>query len=403
MNFIEEFIQATDHTKVSKLYRAWAARVLLAIATGRKTGFYTGKGLVSPNIFVGFVGGPGAGKTTTIGIIIKILTLCAEKGKYFASISPTRTTIQAIFDIIKATDVPKEICFEEEVRHIFIQSDEINAILPTVSEQLGVLAGFSSLFDGLYSEGTRSQGNTKLLQVCANLGFGMLTEWFKNLPKLFFDSGLSSRFFYCFDPKQPAPPRESIFSLKTGKEHKTHIDAVYSILAEKLIVISRLEGLLETDTDFKKVFDDWYFDEWMQQKPDNLEMAGHVERSPVKILKICILQALSAGRMVLKEEDFLEAKKAFLEVEECEMKLHQLMIEAPWILKMRKIVSELPDGFFPKSKLIEKINLFVHHNEGKGFLRMMQEQGYINITTKSEYINFEKVSLEVAQVLTRKF
>src|SRR3990167_798256 len=66
-DFVEGVIRVVgDHSRAPQIYTRWAAMSIIAGALGRKYWYDAGSYQIRPNLFIMLVGGPGAGKGTSL-------------------------------------------------------------------------------------------------------------------------------------------------------------------------------------------------------------------------------------------------------------------------------------------------------------------------------------------------
>jgi hypothetical protein len=152
MDWITDFIAATDHITSPALFRKWAGINAISGALERKVWFRTAGSVGYPNLYVVLVGPPGVGKTEIVYRVRE--QWAAVKTLHIASASVSKASL--IDELNKATrhiNRPQEVPAVNTYNSLLVASNELGVLLPAYD--LSMMNTLQDLYDCKYYSETR--------------------------------------------------------------------------------------------------------------------------------------------------------------------------------------------------------------------------------------------------------
>jgi hypothetical protein len=260
-----------------------------------------------PNLFIGLVGPPGAGKTLPI---IGMSRLFASLEEHF--ISPSSISNAALTDCLM--EAKRRIVRPAlnppytEFNSLYVISRELGVLLPGYDTEF--MSSLNDLYDcGLYSQRRRGGGiKFEIPNAQINL-LAATTPSFLNglLPEGAWQQGFTSRTIFVYSgASQP----KNIFDDITGD------DSLSRALKSDLKIISELYGKLEFTEPAVSTIKAWHMSGG-PPAPEHPKLTSYVTRRTEHLLKLSMVAAIvrSSSTMTIELEDFQTALDWLLEAE----------------------------------------------------------------------------------------
>jgi hypothetical protein len=308
VDFIEGFMDYTEHRPSPAIFRKWAAIATLSGATERRVWSLTVQGKQYSNIYVMLVAPPGIGKSQSVG---PAKTLLLKSSKFF--IAPDRLSTASLIDAFARCS--KEILLTPNhllhYHHLYIIAGEMGSLMS--SHDLDFLSFINVLFDNeaAYREEKRhsikdpidiSNPHTAIL-IGTQPGFlGAV------LPEASWTMGFTSRLIMVYSDEDVDAPIFGDFVDKSDIEKK---------LVKRLVEMSEWKGEMSWSQDALREVKRWS-DEKFEPIPDHPKLRHYApRRGKVMWIKLSMTSALSRGKDLLVQlEDVERARAWLLEAEE---------------------------------------------------------------------------------------
>lgn len=308
-DWISAYIQYTEQSEPTILFRTWAAVSAIASALQRKV-FLKWSGKLYPNMYIILIAPSGVRKGTAM---IPALRIMHRVGITIAANDLTRQAlIQTMHEISQQTPT--------------LSSTGIplfHASLTIFSKELSVFLGFQNLelmanmcdwydCDDVWEYRTVGRQKEEVNGVWVNLFAGTTPEGFeKSLPKDMIGSGLTSRMVFVYSSKSNV-----IWNPFDNKDETVLEDA----LAADLQAMLTIQGQFIPTTAFLyDRYKDWYISGRKNPPFKDPKFSGYNLRRSDHLLKLCMIMSASrSDDLVLDVADFDRAK-ALLDLTEKNM------------------------------------------------------------------------------------
>ena len=341
-DWISAYMQWTNDSEPSSLYRRWVAISTIAAVLQRKCYLNWGFDRYYPNMYVLLVGPSGARKGTAMAPAVRMLTDMAIK------MSAQSTTRQALIRQLKtATSSTHDLATGRIDLHnsLSIVSEEFTVFLGYQCYEL--MADLCDWFDckEKWTYDTKNMGRDDISGVWVNL-IGATTPHLirSTLPTDGIGGGLTSRIVFVFSPH-----KEKLVVFPYIDE------AMGKALKEDLEKIHLMHGEFKITKEYFEAYSNWYTTTTPPFEDE--KFSGYIERRPTHLRKMSII--LSASRSedkLITVEDF---ELALAILENAEKVMQNVYIgygkSSTNDLLQRAIVLVAKAGILPKSALMESM------------------------------------------------
>lgn len=305
-SWVQGFTTYTAKVGSPPLFTKWAAIFTVAAALERKVWLTTNKGKLYPNLYVFFVGPPGAGKTVAEDKAAEIFRTLDDH-----HLAPTSMTKASLIDrlssaerkIVQPRENPPVITFNS----LTIMANELGTMIPSYEgDFMNVL---TDLYDNkVYSETRRTNKidiqipNPQLNLIAATtpsylnglLPEGAWDQGFLSRTMMIYSGGIESHDLWAADTTDKELVSALVFDLKS---------------------IGNLYGELKIDDDVKQAFTEWQRG-GRQPVPEHPKLAHYNTRRAAHLLKLCAVACASTGdRPIITLDHYAEAMDWLLEAE----------------------------------------------------------------------------------------
>lgn len=279
--FIEDYLRYTSKLECPKDFNTWVALSLVSNALGRRCwSKETGYQPLYPNLYIILVGPSAIGKGIALGTGAALLKdAIPDQVPVFSQ----RGTVESLITFLG--DVYKQRGASECLIHI----PELATLLGRSKFDAALLHELTAYYDcpDMHSYSTKTQGWTKLRNVCVRLQAGSTPEWMKDsLPEESIGGGFFARLILVHRTDKPI------------REPFPFVDANMRTAREKclndLMVISNMKGKFEWEQEAKSLYSDWlcdYLDKEREENPPNLD--GYFGRKKVSLVKVAMAYSAS--------------------------------------------------------------------------------------------------------------
>lgn len=307
-DWIAAYLQYTDDTEPSVLYREWVAYSVVAAALRRKCKLSWGHENIYPNLYVVLVGPSGARKGTAMGVGQHLLE---SIGIQLAADAVTREALISNLERVAETDI-----------HPASNTMELHSSLTAFSAELIVFLGYSNngmlpmLCDWFdcrprWKYETKNSGTNEIIGTWFNLIGATTPDLIKTaLPQEAIGGGFLSRVILVYADKKAKTVPFPFLSAETA--------AMGDYLMKDLEKISIMRGKFQITDGFIQAYGDWYnAQEGKPPFPDNNNFDGYQSRRALHIRKMCmILSAARSEDMVIDSTIFKDAQALLERTEE---------------------------------------------------------------------------------------
>lgn len=260
-----------------------------------------------PNLFVGLVGPPGAGKTLPIMGMSRIYKNLEDHKISPSSVSNAALTdclVDAARHIVRPMSDPSYV----EFNSLYVVSRELGVLLPAYDSEF--MSSLCDLYDcGIYSQRRRTKGiDIKIPNAQINLLAATTPSYLNGfLPEGAWQQGFTSRTIFVYAGN--SEPKD-IFNDPAGSPNLSRD------LVDDLKVIAQYYGKLEFTADAVQAIKAWHL-AGGPPTPEHPKLTSYCARRTEHLLKLCIVAALSRGntRMEIELEDFQTALDWLVEAE----------------------------------------------------------------------------------------
>lgn len=309
MDFISDFLSATDNGLSPERFRRWAAIAAVSAILDRRvwTSIRPGK-VLFPNLFGLLVGPPGSGKTMAIESAREIVAT-----QDHVCLAPNSITHERFVELlgerakeIETVDgVPKR-----RATAALILSEWGTFLRKPDSDTLSMLA---DIYDcGDFEAETISRGRDFAENLYITIFAGCTPAWFADgFPPNHYEQGLPTRMVLVWHDA-PVKRRAYVFKKETNERPEVVAKALRAH-AEK---IAQARGFIEWGAAAATAMNEWNDQDFAPQPTDPM-LHGYCKRRDIQTAKLAMLVAVSRHpeRLVVDVGDFEEAKRTLLEVE----------------------------------------------------------------------------------------
>lgn len=306
-SWVDSFCQFGKPFNTTSLFLEWGAIWQLSTAIGRQAGTQLRGQLLTPNMFVMLVAGPGAGKSQAISAIRKVLIPATNISTIPSSV--TRAGLQDYMaeNLQKRTNADGSILLSHECIAL---SEEMQGILP--EHDIGHLTLYNELYDArsIYKARTRSNGQIDLQAPFCSIITGAQPAFLATtLPEQAWGMGFMSRTILVFGQ---AATRTSAF-LSEGLDH-----ALLTKLIMDLKQVHNLHGYFQWDDGARALYEAWWVDRGGPPVPGSKRLAmGYNARRDLHFFKLAMCYSLSRSNdLIVTLEDTQKAVALLLRTEE---------------------------------------------------------------------------------------
>lgn len=365
MNWVEEFVAATEGISSPLLFRKWAAISAVAGALERKVWFVSARSVTYVNLYTVLVGPPGVGKTE---VIFRVRELWKKlTTHHVAASSVTKASLidnlnEASRHIIRQDEVPAAKTFNS----LLMASTELGVLLPAYdTAMMNVL---QDLYDCKAYEETRRGKDLRIAikNPMVHLLAGCTPSYLNAvLPEGAWEQGFTARTIFVYSGESVKVP------LFSTNETDTR---AWELLQEGLKRISTLYGQVHFTPEAAALAQTWH-DAGGPPEPDHPRLIHYNTRRILQMLKLSVVASVSTSdKLVIEDAHVAQAIDWLAEVE-----------------------SHMPDifkamGGSTHSQLIEEIYYFVLNTYNKAGKKPVNKARVFNfVQQRTPAHNVEKV------------
>ena len=312
MDFISDFLAATDNGLSPERFRRWAGLVTVAAILDRRvwTSIRPGK-VLYPNIFGLLVAPPGTGKSMALISAREVL-----KTQPHVALSPDSITHARFIEMLSERATVVETVDgvpRKRATAALVLSEWGTFLRKPENDTLSMLAHIYDCED--YEAETISRGKDFAENLYVNILAGCTPAWFaEGFPPNSYEQGLPTRivFVYSDAPTAAEVPDFEFHGDPCLESAKSVVKVLWG-MADK---IASARGFVAWSGEAGAAMNAWKRTDFAP-KPTDPMLRGYCERRPLQVAKLAVLVAMSRHpeRLVVEEADFEEAKRTLLEVE----------------------------------------------------------------------------------------
>lgn len=312
MDWIEEFLAATEGTGRPKLFRQWSAIATISAVLQRRVWVTTMGKAFFPNLYIIVVGPAGVGKSFALDYVMDFLAELPT-----LHVSATSVNFATLIDELAdaRVDVIDPTGHAHTFHSLFICQSELGVLMPTYDTT--IMNKLQQLWDSRtsktgYSERRRTHRDGEKTEIHNPL-LGMIaatTPSYLNstLPPQAWDQGFISRCLFVFSGEAS---KKSIFE-NTGVMSPDEFNSLNSRLKK----INELWGEFTFTPAFRDSVDAWQQAE-EPPRPDHPKLIHYLTRRISNVVKLSMISSVVRSRSLrLEEQDFLRARAWLIESEE---------------------------------------------------------------------------------------
>lgn len=297
-NWIDSYLEYTDNSEPSKIFRKWSAIAVIASVLQRKCRFIWGDLTFYPNLYTVLVGPPAARKGTAMNQAFPFLE------KLNIKVAAEAITREALIQELRSSnDNDIDVKTGKMIFHssLTIWAQELTVFLGYNNLQL--LSDLSDWYDcrNKWTYKTKGQGTDEITGVYVNL-FGATTpELLKStMPMDAIGGGLTSRMIFIFEwNKEKVVP----YTGKTKRQKEIGIH-----LLNDLEKIRMLSGDFKTTPGFMDIWVPWYTQQDSNPPFKDSKFNGYFQRRSNHVMKLAmVINAAETSDMILRESDLEKA------------------------------------------------------------------------------------------------
>lgn len=294
-NWIDEFVELTNHLPSPLLFRKWAGISAIAGVLERKVWVRTMNMELYPNLYVVLTGPPGVGKTVATSLVEDLWR--AIPG---LPVAPKRVTKPSLIDALADAKRSKVYIDGNQSSHLnynslLLNAGELGVLIPSYdSEFMNIL---TDLWDCRMYEEKRRGNNLHVTIPKPQLNMlAATTPAYLNqtLPEAAWDQGFLSRTFLIFSGDTTLV---DIFADGETDQDK------YSKLRSDLKDINSLVGQYNFSTEARDVIRNWHM-AGGHPRPEHPKLVHYIIRRTQQLLKLAMVATASRGdeRLITLED-----------------------------------------------------------------------------------------------------
>lgn len=306
-DWIGSFIEFGRPFNTPEIFLEWGGVWQLTTAVGRQVGTRLRGQILTPNMFIALLAGPGAGKSQAVSAMRQIILPACNISLIPASV--TRAGLQDYMqeNVQKRTAPDGSLMLSNECIAL---SEEMQGILP--EHDIGHLTLYNELYDvrSVYKARTRSSGEINLQSPYCSIITGAQPAFLATtLPEQAWGMGFMSRLIMVFGS---ATQRTSAF------EHEELNRKLQSKLITDLRDISKLYGYFKWDKGAKALYQTWWVEKGGPPIPGAKRLGmGYNSRRDLHFFKLAMAFSLSRGSdLIVSPEDAQRAISLLLRTED---------------------------------------------------------------------------------------
>ena len=304
-NWIEAFIENTEHTVSPKIFRKWAAISTIAATLERRTWVTTYGSALYPNLYVLMIARPGVGKSE---MTWRVRSLWKQAELSVASKNLSRASLaDELYEAQHAYIDPTNKIPIMEYNSLQIASDELSVLIPQYDGEF--MAALTDLYDcHEYSEKKRS---IKLSIKIDSPQLNMLSATQPStlqtlLPDGAWEQGFMSRVIMIYSGELI---KKSLFA-----QHETKQDK----LIEDLKQVKALAGEFVWDAEAKIKLDEWHMS-YGAPAPEHPKLSNYCQRRTTHVIKLSMVDSAAKGPSLRITTDNVQQAMDWLYEAEVEM------------------------------------------------------------------------------------
>lgn len=306
MNWIDEFIETTEHINSPQLFRKWAAISIIACAMERKVWVHTLGSNLFPNLYIILVADPGIGKTEVTWRAREYIQ--SLEGHHLANSSITAAALiddlaDATRRIVRPTEDPPILMFNS----LSIIANELGVLLPAYEPE------FMNILQDLYDCKAYSQRRRhmkgepiKINMPQLNILAACTPDYLRStLPVGAWDQGFLSRSILVYSGERKL---RGLFDVLDE-------ELISPKLKERLAKIGNMVGQFRFTEEAATTINNWHMS-GNEPRPEHPKLHHYSTRRTAHALKIAM--AVSAGeneRLVITKDNVMRSIDLLVEVE----------------------------------------------------------------------------------------
>lgn len=306
-DWVDGFLDLTDHLPSPPLFRRWAAISAIAGVLERKVWVKTMGMELYPNLYTVLVGPPGVGKTVATSLVEELWR--SVQGLHVA---PKSVSKASLIDALNEAKRSKVYINGNDSKHLnfnslLVNAGELGVLIPQYdSDFMNIL---TDIWDGrLYEEKRRGKDLHITIQKPQLNILGATTPSYLNatLPEGAWDQGFLSRTFLIFSGETTLV---DIFN-----EHEKDTDKFFQLRSD-LKNIADLIGAFAFVPEARDSIRAWHL-AGGPPRPDHPKLTHYNIRRTQQLLKLCMVASASRSEdRIITHDDYLRALEWMLEAE----------------------------------------------------------------------------------------
>lgn len=354
-DWVADFVSFGQPFNTPDIFLEWGAIWQLATAIGRQAGTKLRGQLLTPNMFIALLAGPGAGKSQAVSAIRQIMLPACNISLIPASV--TRAGLQDYMqeNLQKRTAPDGSLLLSNECIAL---SEEMQGILP--EHDIGHLTLYNELYDvrSVYKARTRSSGEINLQSPYCSIVTGAQPAFLATtLPEQAWGMGFMSRLIMVFGTAQR---RTSAF------EHADLDRKLQTNLIMDLREISKLYGYFKWDKGAQALYETWWVERGGPPIPGAKRLAmGYNSRRDLHFFKLAMAFSLSRSNdLMVTGKDAEKAVALLLRTEDRMKHIFNEMSQAGATMALSDILENVKNEALD-GRAVEESRL-IHMLMGRG-------------------------------------